>query len=149
MLINRDIVCLPKWQCCMILPIGIGEKTGLRVLSFISGWSQTPQSLQKENCQHTSRALGFPGGTSGKEPSCQCRRYKRLGFNPWIGKIPWKRAWQPTPVFLPGESHGQRRLAGCGPQGRKEWTWLKQLSMQACIKSFNSACRLYTCIKER
>ena len=148
MLINRDIVCLQKWQCCMILPIGIGEKTGLRVLSFISGWSQTLQSLQ-ENCQHISRALGFPGGTSGKEPFCQCRRYKRLGFNPWIGKIPWKRAWQPTPVFLPGESHGQRRLAGCGPQGRKEWTWLKQLSMQACIKSFKNACRLYTCIKER
>ena len=40
-------------------------------------------------------------------------RYKRHGFNPWVGKIPWRRAWQPTPVFLPGESHGQRSL---GPQ---------------------------------
>ena len=36
----------------------------------------------------------------------QCRRLKRLGFDPWVGKIPWRRAWQPTPVFLPGESHG-------------------------------------------
>jgi len=45
----------------------------------------------------------FPGGTSGKEPTCQCRRYKRLGFYPWVGKLPWRRAWQPTPVFLPGE----------------------------------------------
>ena len=35
-------------------------------------------------------------------------------LDPWVGKIPWKRAWQPTPVFLPGESHGQRSLAGCG-----------------------------------
>ena len=47
-----------------------------------------------------------------KNPSCQCRRHKRLGFDPWVGKIPWRRAWQPTPVFLPGESHGQRGLAG-------------------------------------
>ena len=62
---------------------------------------------------------GFPGGTSGKEHVCQCRRCKRLRFNPWVRKIPWRRAWQPTPVFLPGESHGQRSLAGYSPQGRR------------------------------
>ena len=44
----------------------------------------------------------------GKEPIYQCRRHERRGFNPWVRKIPWRRAWQPTPVFLPGESHGQR-----------------------------------------
>ena len=48
--------------------------------------------------------MGFPGGTSGKEPTCQFRRQKRYRFDPWIGKIPWLRAWQPTPVFLPGKS---------------------------------------------
>ena len=48
--------------------------------------------------------LGFPGGTSGQEPACQCRRHKRDGFDPWVGKIPWRRAWQPIPAFLPGES---------------------------------------------
>ena len=58
---------------------------------------------------------GFPGGTSGKEPACQCRRHKRCRFNPWVGKIPWSRKWQPTPVFLPGKSHGQRSLAGYSP----------------------------------
>ena len=42
------------------------------------------------------------------------------GFNPWIGKISWRRAWQPTLVFLPEESHGQRSLAGDGPWGCKE-----------------------------
>ena len=47
---------------------------------------------------------GFPCGASGKEPTCQCRRHKRRGFHPWVGKIPWRRKWQPTPVFLPGES---------------------------------------------
>ena len=55
---------------------------------------------------------GFPGGASGKEPACQCRRYKRRGFNPWVRKSPWRRARQPTPVFLPGGSVGQRSLVG-------------------------------------
>ena len=63
---------------------------------------------------------GFPGGASGKEPACQCRRQKRDGFDPCFRKIPWRRKWQPTPVFLSGESHGQRHLAGCSPRGRKE-----------------------------
>jgi len=42
--------------------------------------------------------MPFPGGTSGKEPTYQCRRPKKCGFNPWVRKIPWRRAWQPTPV---------------------------------------------------
>ena len=55
-----------------------------------------------------------------KEPAYQLRRYKRCGFDPWVRKIPWRRAWQPPPVFLPGESRGQRGLAGYSPQGCKE-----------------------------
>ena len=51
----------------------------------------------------------------GKEPACQCRRCKRLQFDPWAGKIPWRIKQQPTPVFLPGESHGQRSLVGYSP----------------------------------
>ena len=62
----------------------------------------------------------FPGGTSGKEPACQCRRHKRRGFNPWVGKIPQRRKWQPTPIFLPGKFHGQRSLVGYSPWGHKE-----------------------------
>ena len=61
-----------------------------------------------------------PGCTSGKEPADQCRRHKRRGFDPWIRTIPWRMAWQPTPVFLPGESHRQRSPVGYSPQGRKE-----------------------------
>ena len=59
---------------------------------------------------------GFPGGASGQELSCQlsCRRHKRFAFDPRVGKIPWRRAGQPTPVFLPGESYGQS-LAGYDP----------------------------------
>ena len=55
------------------------------------------------------------GGASGKEPTCQCRRQKRCEFDSWIGKILWRRAWQPIPVFLPGEFHGQRSLEVYSP----------------------------------
>ena len=51
-----------------------------------------------------------------KESACQCRR---CGFSLWVGKIPWRRKWQPTPGFLPGKSHRQRNLAGCSPWGCK------------------------------
>ena len=63
---------------------------------------------------------GFPGGASDKEPTCQCRRCKRQGCNLQVRKILWRRAWQPSPVFLPGESHGKRSLVGCSPQGHKQ-----------------------------
>ena len=62
----------------------------------------------------------FPRGTSGKEPACQFRRQKRRGFNPLVGKIPWRRKWQPTPVFLPGKFHGQRSQVGYSPWSLKE-----------------------------
>ena len=63
---------------------------------------------------------GFPGGTTGKEPVCQCRRPKRCGFNPWVGKIPWRRVWQPTPIFLPGESLWTECLVEYSPWDLKE-----------------------------
>ena len=58
--------------------------------------------------------MGFPGGSDGKESVCS----SGPGFNPWVGKIPWRRKWQPSPVFLPGESHGQRNLEGYSPWSR-------------------------------
>ena len=64
--------------------------------------------------------MGFSAGSSGKEHTCPWRTLKRYGFYPWVEKIPWRRAWQPTPVFLPGESQGQRSLVGYSLWGRKE-----------------------------
>ena len=55
-----------------------------------------------------------------KKPTCQCRGCERCRFDPWVGKIPWRRKWQSTPVFLPGESHGQRSLVGYSSWGHKE-----------------------------
>ena len=56
----------------------------------------------------------------GKNPPAVQEIFRRLGFDPWVGKIHWRRKWQPTPVFLRGESHGQRSLAGYSPWGHKE-----------------------------
>ena len=69
-------------------------------------------------CQNTRKwdPSCFPGG-SGKESSCQCKRWR---FNPWVGKIPWRRAWLLTPVFLPGKFHGQRSLVGYSPWDHRE-----------------------------
>ena len=64
--------------------------------------------------------MSFLGVASGKEPICQCRRHKRPGFEPWVGKIPWRRAWQPTPIFFSGEFHGQRSLLDYSPWSHKE-----------------------------
>ena len=71
--------------------------------------------------------MSFPGGASGKEPPCQCRRHNRGGFDPWVEQSPWRRAWQPTPVLSPGDTHGQRSLVGYRPWGHKE-TGLERLS---------------------
>ena len=76
--------------------------------------------------------MGFPGGTGGKEPPCQHRRRR---FSPRVGKIPWRRAWQPTPVFLPGESHGQRSLTGYSPWCWEESDMTEGLSTQKLLNS--------------
>ena len=64
------------------------------------------EALDTEKCK---LFLDFPGGSDSRESAC---KFRRCGFDPWVGKIPWRREWQPTPVFFPGEFHGQRRLAG-------------------------------------
>ena len=65
-------------------------------------------------------AGGLPRWLSSKESACRRSKCRTCRFDSWVGKSPWRRKWQPTPVFLPGESHGQRSLVGYSPQGRKE-----------------------------
>ena len=81
-------------------------------------------------------SMGFPSGTSGKESTCQRRRHKIPGFNPWVRNIPWKRAWQSTPGFLPRTSHIQRSLTGYSPWGCKESDMTEWLSRQAHVHVF-------------
>ena len=92
--------------------------------------------------------LCFPGGASGREPACQCRRCKRHGFDPWVRKIPWSREWQPTQIFLTGKSHRKRSLSSYSPWGptvhgvTKSQTWLKWLSMSPEIELRPSAVKV-------
>ena len=69
--------------------------------------------------------VGFPASSAGKETTCNVMR---LEFDPWVGKIPWKRERVPTPVFLPGEFHGQRSLAGYSLWACKESDMTERLS---------------------
>ena len=66
------------------------------------------------NLSKLQKTADFPGGASGKEYARQCRRHQRCRFDSWVVKIPWRKAWHPTPGSLPRESHGQRSLAGHG-----------------------------------
>ena len=89
---------------------GIGHLWPQRWLHFREEKSHFP-SHQCGRSSEYSRVfkgkIGVSGGSDGKESKCQCRRCR---FDPWVGKIPWRRERQPTPVFLPGESHEQRSL---------------------------------------
>ena len=66
---------------------------------------------------------GLSRWLSGKELNCQCKSLRRRSFDPWVGKIPWRRERQPIPVFLPGESNAQRNWVGYSPWGRM-WAWM-------------------------
>ena len=78
----------------------------------VYGVTQSRTRLKRLSSGSSRHPMGIPGGASDKEPTCQWRRRKRPGFDAWVGKIPWRRAWQPTPVFLSRESQGQRRIPG-------------------------------------
>ena len=90
---------------------------------------------------------GLPWWLRGKESACQCRR---RGFDPWVRKIPWRRKWQPPPVFLPGEFHGQRSLVGNSPRGLKESHRTERLHFHislSCIGEDNGYPLQYSCLE--
>ena len=124
----------------------------------------TTSPTRSESTVPLLNTRGFPRDASGKEPACQRRRRKWRGFDPWLRKIPWRkkkrkipwrRKWQPTPVYLPGESHGQMRLVGYSPWGWKELNTTERTRKQLNTKqkmdgkewdcfvkySINSMCR--------
>ena len=101
----RRLHCLPAADICFLKwhrPLLPSKCDGHRVRN-------TP------DCLSLPTPEGLPRWHTAKDPACQCRRHKRPGFDPWVGKIPQRRAWQPTPIFLPGESHEQRSLADYSP----------------------------------
>ena len=117
----------PDWECrlvpeqskCMSSP-----EEGI----FLSGLREHPQSVFKNN-EHQTRKNNQPPRElfwwlRWQRICLLCGRHR---LNPWVGKIPWRREWQPTPVFFVGEFHGQRSLAGYSPWGCKESDMTEQL----------------------
>ena len=98
------------------------------------------QQLTLKKAMATVQRWGFPGGARGKESICQCRRLRKREFDLWIGKIPWRRKWQPTPVFLPGKSMDRGAWLATVHAVTKSWTWLsmsinyKQPRVAASVK---------------
>ena len=86
-------------------------------------WALFYQGSDPRN--ETSALVGLLWWLNGKESDCQCRR---CGFDSWVEKIPWRRKWLPTPVFLPGKSHGQRSLVGYSLWDRKDSDTAEQLN---------------------
>ena len=106
-------------RACLLEVLRESERRGCQcALSAYRVNIPVTQAIFKNSQALTSQ--GFPHGSSGKEPACQCRRRTVHEFNSWVRKIPSRRAWQPTPVFLPGESQGHKNLVGYSPWGHKE-----------------------------
>ena len=118
-------LCLLHWQAGSLPLVPLRIRSHVTLLSCIITMSNISHGpvTQQVPCSSLSALLGLPRWLSGKESTSQCRR---CGFSPWVGKIPWRRKWQPTPVFLAGKSHGQRSLEGystwgCKESDRTEW----------------------------
>ena len=116
---------LSDWTCK--LPDTI--LTTLHMLWFTSHNSTSTLLLSSQSMQ------GFPGGSVVK---ASARNAGDLGNIPGSGRFPWRRKWQPTPVFLPGESHGRRNLMGYSPQGRKESDMTERLHFYFHFLSSNA-----------
>ena len=85
-----------------------------------------PDDLPNPRTEPASPVLVSRFFTTEPPSACQCRR---CGFDPWVGKMPWKRKWQPTPIFLPGKPHVQRRLVDYSPWGsQNSQTWLRDIT---------------------
>ena len=104
-------------HCSLPQGWGDGVSKGQSALPRVDSHRYAPGAWGPASClsalclRATTHCAGFLGDTGGKEATSQCRRHKRRGFNPWFRKIAWRRKWQPTPVFLPG----QRSLVGYSP----------------------------------
>ena len=101
----------PLWCSCLENPRD-GGAWWAAIYGVAQSWTRLKWLNNNNNNNVYLDRWGFLGGSVVKESTCQCRRSRRHGFNPWVGKIPWRRLWLPTLVFLAGKTHGQRSLVG-------------------------------------
>ena len=145
-LIHYYIIHFNLLSCLYTTFHSISEKHGSQYLpyTYLIAQFQYTNSFRIMNSQSQLKTLlsiwesasGLPRWCSGKESACQGRRCKRRGFDFLLGKTPGGRKWQPTPVFLPGQSHGQRSLEGYGPwpqRVRHGWS-----NLARCVKDIQS-----------
>ena len=133
---NLEPVCcsMSGSNCCFLTCIQISQETHKVVFPSLEEFS-IGSKVEMLIFYHLEWKIS-PGGNSSKERACQCRRCKRHRFNPYVGKIPWRRTWQPNPVFSPGKSHGQRSLEGYSPWGLKESDITEGLRLSLSITKF-------------
>ena len=119
-------------------PLEKAMVTHSSILAWRIPWTEEPDRLQSIGSRRvghnwvTSLSLHFtfrelrgpPRWLRSKESACQFRKLRRHGFNPWVGKIPWRRKWQPTPLFLPGKIPRTEEPGGVQSTGAQSWTWL-------------------------
>ena len=116
----------PPWAAAHQASLSIINSRSLLKLMYIELVMPSNQTISSSVIPFSSCPQSFPArGEKGQQISLSLFQYlsealASVGFDPWVGKIPWRRAWQLTPVFLPGESHGQRSLAGYSSRGHKE-----------------------------
>ena len=113
---------------------------GLDVLIFVyiwTDWIKQTHTLYIFVCVCVSVCVDrLPRWLSRKESTCQCRRRRKHGFDPWVRKIHWRRKWQAIPVFLPRKSHGQRVPEGYSLWAHKESDMTEWLSMHMCVNIY-------------
>ena len=102
--LKKDYIEIESGKQVYVIPAG-------REINSVM-WMTPPVTQAALFANYAGIDVGFGGGYAQMAGACQCCRHKKHGFDPWVRKIPWRRARQPTPVFLPGESHGQRSLVG-------------------------------------
>ena len=97
------------------------QKTKIMVSNLITSWQTDGETVGTvADFIFLGSKITADGDCSHESKRCLPLECRRPGFDPWVGKIPWRRIWQPTPVLLPGESHGGRSLVGYSPWGHKE-----------------------------
>ena len=120
------LVCLGPLPICLLSPCrGLRASKREKPVVFLSFFSCLDMEFSLFFLVFTAN-MDLLWWLSGKEPTCQCRRHRRRGFDPWVRKIPWRRACQPSPVFLPGKFPWTEDPSGLQSMGlqrvRQDWS---------------------------
>ena len=115
----KDLTC--SWASGKECPEQMWENPNILPLAHLEALCKPLSKGLKYRIKAFRHFCSIIGGLSGKESACQCRRHR---FDTWVGKRPWRRKWQPTPLFLPGKSHDRGAWQATAHGVTTSWTWL-------------------------